>query len=63
MSKREKGGPPESRPIPEFLSLQDSPDTRISPLRLQTFLLARRFALSAPLAEAIAPLVYGSWRS
>ena len=34
-----------------------------SPLRLQAFCLARRFALSAPMAEAIAPLVYGSWRS
>ena len=34
-----------------------------SPLKLQVFCLARRFALSAPMAEAIAPLVYGSWRS
>jgi hypothetical protein len=34
-----------------------------SPLKLQAFCLARRFALSAPLAEAIAVLVYGVWRS
>jgi hypothetical protein len=50
-------------PIPEILSLQDSPDTRISPLRLQTFLLIRRLSISAPMAEAIAPFVYGEvWR-
>jgi hypothetical protein len=30
-----------------------------SPLKLQAFCLARRFALSAPLAEAIAPLIWG----
>jgi hypothetical protein len=47
-------------PIPETLSLQDNPDTRAYPLRLQTFLLIRRLSISAPLAEAIAPLVYGS---
>ena len=63
MPQREKahlsGGP-----IPEILSLQDGPDTKISPLRLQTFLLVRRLAISAPMAEAIAPLVYGEvWRS
>ena len=34
-----------------------------SPLKLQVFCLARRFALSAPMAEAVAPLVYGSWQS
>jgi hypothetical protein len=31
-------------PIPEFLSLQDSPDTKVSPLELQAFCLIRRFA-------------------
>jgi hypothetical protein len=30
-----------------------------SPLKLQAFCLARRFALSAPLAEALAPLIWG----
>jgi hypothetical protein len=34
-----------------------------SPLRLQTFLLVRRLAISAPMAEALAPIIYGSWRS
>ena len=30
-----------------------------SPLKLQAFCLARRFALSAPPAEALAPLIWG----
>jgi hypothetical protein len=41
---------------PEALDVQER-------LKLQAFCLARRFALSAPMAEAIAPLVYGGWRS
>jgi hypothetical protein len=50
-------------PIPEIFSLQDNPDTKVSPLRLQTFLLVRRLAISAPMAEALAPFVYGeAWR-
>jgi hypothetical protein len=63
MSKQEKARLSDG-PIPEILSLQDNRDTRISPLRLQTFLLIRRLSISAPMAEAIAPLVYGSevWR-
>jgi hypothetical protein len=46
------------------MSLQDSSDTKTSPIKLQAFLLARRFSISAPMAEALAPLVYGSevWR-
>jgi hypothetical protein len=34
-------------------------DTARSPLKLQAFCLARRFTFSAPLAEAIAPLIWG----
>jgi hypothetical protein len=50
-------------PIPDALSLLDSPDIKVSPLRLQAFCLARQFAISAPMAEALAPLVYGEvWR-
>jgi len=71
MPKLEKGGPPESRPIPKILSLQDNPDIagnlefRQAPslLEVQIFALARRCAISAPMAEALAPLIYGSWRS
>jgi hypothetical protein len=34
-----------------------------SPLKLQAFCLARRLSISAPLAEALAPLVYGGLRT
>ena len=50
-------------PIPEMMSLQDSLEFRPSTLSLQTFCLARRFALSAPMAEMLAPLIYGSLRT
>jgi hypothetical protein len=46
-------------PIPNAVVCQDSAEFKTSPLKLQAFCLARRFALSAPLAEALAPLVYG----
>ncbi len=61
---KEKGGPAEGRPIPKIILAQDNPEFRPSALSLQAFLLARRFAISAPMAEALAPLVYGSevWR-
>jgi hypothetical protein len=63
MPKIEKGGPPESRP--KILSLQDNPDIannfefRQAPLiEMQIFLLARRCAISAPMASALAPLIW-----
>jgi hypothetical protein len=34
-----------------------------STLELQIFCLAHRLAISAPMAAALAPWVYGSWRS
>ena len=34
-----------------------------SQLELQIFCLTRRFALAAPTAALLAPLVYGGWRS
>ena len=34
-----------------------------SQLELQIFYLTRRFALAAPMAASLAPLIYGSWRS
>jgi len=53
----------DAEPIPNAVVCQDSPEFKTSPLKLQTFCLARRFALSAPLAEAIAPLLYAEvWR-
>ena len=51
-----------AEPIPNAV-LADSAEFKASQLELQAFCLIRRFALSAPMAEAIAPLVYGSWRS
>lgn len=34
-----------------------------SKLELQIFCLTRRFALTAPTAALLAPLIYGGWRS
>jgi hypothetical protein len=34
-----------------------------SQLELQIFCLTRRFALAAPTAASLVPLIYGSWRS
>ena len=62
MSEKEKGR--RSDPIPKIILAQDGAEFKSSALKLQAFVLARRFAISAPMAEALAPLVYGSevWR-
>jgi len=55
---RQKGDP-----IPNAIVCQDSAESSPQKLQLQIFCLARRFALSAPLAEALAPIIYGSLRT
>jgi hypothetical protein len=46
-------------PIPNAVPWQDSAESSPQKLRLQIFCLARRLSINAPLAEALAPLVYG----
>jgi hypothetical protein len=62
MASNEKGRPAGGDPIPNSVC-QDDTESKSQLLKLQAFCLARRFALSAPMAEAIAPLLYGEmWR-
>jgi hypothetical protein len=57
-------GTPNSKPLVSTDIIAKKPaDGQASPLKLQAFCLARRFALAAPTAEALVPLVYGEvWR-
>jgi hypothetical protein len=62
MATNEKGCPAEGSPILRVV-LADNAESKASHLKLQAFCLARRFAISVPMAEALAPLVYGEvWR-
>ncbi len=62
MTQNEKGRPAGGDPIPNSVC-QDDAEFKSQLLKLQAFCLVRRFALSAPMAEAIAPLLYGEmWR-
>jgi len=52
-----------AEPIPKRVLCQNNPEIISTALKRQVFVLARRCAISASLAEAIAPLVYGSLRA
>lgn len=57
MPQNEKGQP-EGRPIPNCVVYHDAPEFIASPFDLQVSALTRRCAISATMAEALAPLVY-----
>jgi hypothetical protein len=57
-SPNEKGGPAESRPIPNCVVHHDATES-IAPARvLQVSRLVRLYAVNSAMAEVIAPLVF-----
>jgi hypothetical protein len=57
MASKEKGSQ-ESCPIPMVYVCQDKSESNLSPLSLQVFRLTRCCAISAGMAEALAPLIF-----
>jgi hypothetical protein len=60
MTVKEKGRPAGGDPIPNCVVIHDAAEIKASPHFLQVSLLTRRCALSAALAEALAPLAFGA---
>ena len=56
--QNEKGGP-QSRPNPPIVFAEDVYSIAPSLLHLQASRLVRLYAINAPMAEALAPMVFG----
>jgi len=59
MAFKEKGRPAGGDPIPNTLVCQDNSEFKPQLIKLQAFNLARRCAIDAAMAEALAPMVFG----
>ena len=57
---KEKGRPAGGDPIPNALVCQDNSEFATAPLILQVSQLTRRCAVSAAMAETLAPLAFGA---
>jgi hypothetical protein len=55
---RNENGRREGRPIPNAVVYHDTGESKTSPLLPQASWLLRLYAVSGPMAEALAPLVF-----
>jgi hypothetical protein len=54
----EKGCPAESSPIPKYIHAHGQAESNSSLVQLQASRLLRLYAVSGPMAEVLAPLVF-----